>query len=186
MINQKTTVVHPIYLLIVSLFISCAPKPNSMPKNEFGLSVISKSKFYWPTIKADTNKRMVLLTSYVPNVKTDLKYSTTLNFTEKILYTNPLPYLRLPAARALQKVQQDLNAKGIGLKIFDAYRPYSVTKEMWRVVPDDRYAANPAKGSGHNRGVAVDLTLIYLNSGIELLMPTPFDDFTEKSAPRLQ
>ncbi len=73
------------------------------------------------------------------------------------------------------------HAKGIGLKFFDAYRPYSVTKKMWQVVPDARYAANPAKGSGHNRGAAVDVTLINLKTKEELTMPTGFDDFTEKA-----
>ncbi len=68
---------------------------------------------------------------------------------------------------------------GLGLKIFDAYRPYSVTEKMWLPVQDDRYAADPKKGSGHNRGVAVDLTLIYLATGEELNMGTGFDNFSD-------
>lgn len=65
--------------------------------------------------------------------------------------------------------------KGLSLKFFDAYRPYSVTKEMWKVVPDEKYAANPAKGNGHNRGAAVDVTLMNVERQKELAMPTKFD-----------
>jgi D-alanyl-D-alanine dipeptidase len=68
---------------------------------------------------------------------------------------------------------------GLGLKIFDAYRPYSVTEKMWEPVQDDRYAADPKKGSGHNRGVAVDLTIINLKNNEALDMGTGFDNFSD-------
>ncbi|HEX6914032.1 MAG TPA: M15 family metallopeptidase [Chitinophagaceae bacterium] len=124
---------------------------------------------------------MVSLTKYLQPLLTDWKYAGTENFTHQVLYNNPEAFLRLPAARALHLVQEELKTKGISLKIFDAYRPYSVTRKMWEIVPDERYAANPAKGSGHNRGIAVDLTLVDLETGAELEMPTPFDNFTEKA-----
>lgn len=88
-------------------------------------------------------------------------------------------FLREPAASALQKVQQELAGKGLGIKIYDAYRPYSVTVRFWELVKDERYVANPAKGSGHNRGIAVDLTLIYLHTGAEMDMGTGFDNFSD-------
>lgn len=88
-------------------------------------------------------------------------------------------FLRLPAVRALQKVQAELNSKGLGMKIFDAYRPYSVTEKFWKLVHDERYVANPANGSGHNRGASVDLTIINLQTGKELDMGTGFDNFTD-------
>ncbi|HYE55097.1 MAG TPA: M15 family metallopeptidase, partial [Chitinophagaceae bacterium] len=69
--------------------------------------------------------------------------------------------------------------QGYGLKIWDAYRPYSVTEKFWEMVKDERYVANPAKGSGHNRGLAVDLTIINLATGKELDMGTGFDNFTD-------
>jgi D-alanyl-D-alanine dipeptidase len=87
----------------------------------------------------------------------------------------------LPAARALLEVQQDLNKQGYGLKIFDAYRPYSVTEKFWDLVHDERYVADPKKGSGHNRGIAVDLTIIDLKNGKELNMGTGFDNFTDSA-----
>ena len=88
-------------------------------------------------------------------------------------------FLRLPAAKALKQAEDELRVKGLGFKIWDAYRPYSVTESFWELVGDDRYVADPRKGSGHNRGIAVDLTIIELGSGKELNMGTGFDNFTD-------
>jgi D-alanyl-D-alanine dipeptidase len=136
---------------------------------------------YKSSVRFNNRKRMVEVKKYVNPLLIDWKYATANNFTHKILYNDPIAFVRLEAAMALQDVEKELAAKGIGLKFFDAYRPYSVTKKMWQVVPDARYAANPAKGSGHNRGAAVDVTLINLKTKEELTMPTGFDDFTEKA-----
>jgi D-alanyl-D-alanine dipeptidase len=88
-------------------------------------------------------------------------------------------YLRLPAARALSGVQEELEKQGYGLLIFDAYRPYAVTVKFWELVKDERYVANPARGSGHNRGIAVDLTIIEKRTGKQLNMGTGFDNFSD-------
>src|SRR4030095_17233680 len=84
-------------------------------------------------------------------------------------------------AEALKKVQDDLAEKGYSLKIFDAYRPYRALKKMWDLVHDERYVANPSKGSGHNRGLSVDLTIVELKTGKELEMGTGFDNFTDSA-----
>ena len=160
---------------------SVGQTPNILPKNKFGLIVINTKAGYRQSILDDSTKQMVALKDFVSPLVTDFKYATTNNFTKITLYKKPIPYIRLAAAKALQNVCTALKKQGLGIKIFDAYRPYNVTKKMWEVVPDDRYAANPAKGSGHNRGVAIDLTLIDLLTKKELAMPTPFDDFTEKA-----
>jgi D-alanyl-D-alanine dipeptidase len=86
--------------------------------------------------------------------------------------------MRLPAAIALGRVQRELNGKNLGLMIFDAYRPYHVTVRMWELIRDERYVADPGKGSGHNRGIAVDLTIIDLSTQKPLDMGTGFDNFT--------
>ncbi len=158
-----------------------AQQPTIVPKNEYGLVVIADQKTFLQTLKADTNKQFVALSSYLKPLITDWKYATPNNFTKQILYKNPAAYMRIEAAQSLKKVNEELKKKGLCLKIFDAYRPYAVTKKMWEVVPDERYAANPAKGSGHNRGAAVDLTIINLKTKKELAMPTPYDDLTEKA-----
>ncbi len=145
-------------------------------------SVINNIKTYRSTIKKDSSYRIIELHSLIPNLVYDLKYATPDNFTKKQLYKNrTLTFLRLPAARALLKVQQRLNSNGHGLKIFDAYRPYNVTQEMWNLIQDERYVANPLKGSGHNRGLAVDVTIIDLKTGAELDMGTAFDNFTDSA-----
>lgn len=136
---------------------------------------------YYKQVRDDSSKRMVELRTQIPGLRYDLRYASTKNFMRRLMYpkkTN-VTFLRYPAAMALQKVQQELGEKGLGLKIFDAYRPYSVTVKFWELVKDERYVANPAKGSGHNRGAAVDLTIINLKTGTELDMGTGFDNFTD-------
>lgn len=124
---------------------------------------------------------LVDLSKFIPHLKLDIRYATPHNFTHQVLYPRAVAYLKLPAAKALKEVQADLEKQGLGLLIYDGYRPFSVTEKMWKIVPDERYAANPAKGSGHNRGIAVDLTLYDLKTGKAVKMPTDFDDFTEKA-----
>jgi len=170
-----------IWLLLIFNAFSCTNNVQKIAKNEYGLRVIKTIEQYQLTIKKDSSKKMVLLKNFVPNIIFDWKYATKDNFTHQILYNNPDAFMRIEVAENLQKVAEDLAKIGLGLKVFDAYRPYSITQKMWQIVPNERYAANPAKGSGHNRGIAVDITLYNLKNGQELLMPTAFDNFTEKA-----
>ncbi len=123
---------------------------------------------------------LVDLQKFIPGIALDIRYATTNNFTGKVLYPVARCCLRREAAENLKQVQEELKPQGLALKIFDGYRPLSVQKKMWAVCPQPGYVADPAKGSRHNRGAAVDLTLIQLD-GVELPMPTPYDDFTEKA-----
>ncbi len=88
--------------------------------------------------------------------------------------------LRKPAAESLSEAQEDLKERGLELEVFDGYRPYSVTERMWEPYQDPNFVADPAEGSRHNRGCAVDVTLVDSANGEELVMPTGYDDFTEK------
>jgi D-alanyl-D-alanine dipeptidase len=118
----------------------------------------------------------------------DVRYATNDNFTKEILYKQPKVFIRKDVGIKLLQVQQELKTMGLGLKIYDAYRPHAVSVLMWEVTKillntDDeneleKFVGNPKNGSRHNRGAAVDLTLINLSSGNELIMPTPFDDFS--------
>ena len=108
----------------------------------------------------------------------DVRYATTNNFMHEQLYPIAKVFLRAPAANALADVERDLAKENLGVKVFDGYRPLSVTKKMWDKIHNPDFVADPAKGSRHNRGAAVDLTLIDLRTGQELAMPTPYDDFT--------
>lgn len=124
---------------------------------------------------------MVDIQSVNPGIRLDIRYATANNFTRQPVYDEARCYLIADAAGRLSDVQEELEKQGLGLKVFDCYRPLSVQKKFWALVPDERYVADPAKGSRHNRGAAVDLTLVAAD-GNELPMPTDFDDFTVKAS----
>ncbi len=171
--------IHAI-LILIFLFTQQYAHSQDTILNKYGLWVISTPAQLKKTIKQDPSKAMLDLKTAVPRIVLDLRYATANNFMHIKLYPAiTSTSMRKPAVQALLKVQHALNKKGMGLKIFDAYRPYSVTEKMWEPVKDDRYAADPKKGSGHNRGVAVDLTIIYLKTKQELDMGTGFDNFSD-------
>ena len=125
--------------------------------------------------------RLVDVRTIYPPLLQEIRYATTYNFTGYVLYPFPAAYVHSDVAAALQKVQEELANEGLGLKIYDGYRPLSVQAKMWEILPDERYVSDPTKSKGrHTRGVAVDVTLVD-RQGNELRMPTPFDDFTEKA-----
>lgn len=115
------------------------------------------------------------------NIVLDLRYATENNFLEKAVYPAPRCFVLRIVAVKLDSIQTELESMKLGLKVFDGYRPLSVQKMMWDILPDNRYVADPKDGSRHNRGAAVDVSLVDSN-GIELEMPTGFDDFTEKAS----
>lgn len=116
-----------------------------------------------------------------PALLQEIRYATTYNFTGRTLYPFPTAFVHRDVATALQKVQEELGWEGLGLKIYDGYRPISVQAKMWSLVPDERYVSDPGKSKGkHTRGTAVDVTLVD-RIGNDLKMPTAYDDFTEKA-----
>jgi D-alanyl-D-alanine dipeptidase len=144
------------------------------------IKVISKTTIHRQQVLKDSNNRMVELRTAMPTLVYDLRYATRNNFTGKTLYkSGRQTYLRRPVATALARVHAALATQNLGLKIYDAYRPFRVTKKMWELIGDERYVANPAKGSGHNRGTSVDVTIIQLSTGKELDMGTGFDAFND-------
>jgi D-alanyl-D-alanine dipeptidase len=112
----------------------------------------------------------------------DIRYATTNNFTKEIVYDTAAVFLSLDARNALLKVAEFLEPLNIGLVIYDAYRPYRYTVKFWDIIHDDRYVADPEKGSRHNRGCAVDVGLFNLKTGQYLDMPTAYDDFSDKAS----
>ena len=130
---------------------------------------------------------LVDITAVAPDVKLDIRYATPDNFSHTAVYPAPRCFLRADVAKRLVAVQADLKAQGLGLKVYDCYRPFSIQKKFWALVPNEDWVAKPVEkdgkpvsGSKHNRGAAVDLTLVDA-SGQELPMPSGFDDFTEKA-----
>lgn len=170
-------------LLAASLnIVGCGNQKSDKEKNPYGLDLINTSEAYLKSVAEDENNKMIDLQKYIPNIVLDIKYADTNNFTHTKIYTQPKAFLRKPAADSLLKIQNLLAKKGLGVKVFDAYRPYAGTLYFYKVYPDTTFVAAPWKGSIHNRGCAIDLTLINLSTGQELEMPTPFDSFSKMAA----
>ena len=177
-------------LFITLLILSCKTKEG---KNEQQIIVekeitiikdtITTIKDLQPKLKslqgiADTT--FVRLADYSHNFAYDLRYATTNNFLKEKVYDCAECYTRVKTARALLKANKELNSLGYRIKFFDCYRPNSVQYKMWEIVPNPQYVANPKKGSIHNKGGAVDITLEKLD-GVELDMGTDFDFFGKRA-----
>ena len=149
------------------------------------LTILSTTEDYLNSVKNDSMKAMVELKSVIPSIKYDLRYATTNNFTHERVYPADAShtFLRIEPATALVAVARELESKGLRIKAFDVYRPYAATLKFWELIRDEKYVADPAKGSLHNRGLAIDMTLIHRKTGKELEMGTEFDNFTEKAHP---
>jgi len=174
-----------IFTCIIAIFLvypeTCTAQ--GLPISKYGVAFINNIEIYNKTITNDSLKRMTDLQASIPNIILDLRYATNNNFMKRNMYPKKTKhsFMRLQAVSALSQVQKELNDMGYGLKIFDAYRPYSVTEKFWELVHDDRYVADPSKGSGHNRGIAVDLTIVDLRTKKEITMPTGFDNFSDSA-----
>lgn len=130
---------------------------------------------------ASSTHNLINVTPIDNSLIIDLKYATADNFTKQPVYKNAYCYLHKEAYDCLIKSHDLAKTQGLGLRIFDAFRPQEAQEKLWSIVPDPNYICPPEKGSPHSRGVAVDLTLFDLATGEDLEMGTPFDDFTKTS-----
>ena len=163
-----------LFFFTVSNFVSA--------QNKYGLKAMTLAE-YKASIKANPEKELIDLEKFVPGLVMDIRYATTNNFTGEKIYNMAKAYARKPVAEALKKIQAELKAKGLGIKMFDAYRPYKATVKFYEVYKDTTYVASPYRGSRHNRGCALDLTVIDLKTGKELQMPTEYDSFKKEAWP---
>ena len=136
----------------------------------------------------EVNKReahLVELITLDSTIKLDIRYATDNNFVGKTVYPEARAFLQKPAAKALLRVHKKLKKQGLGLLIYDGYRPWAITKLFWEVTPEDKrkFVANPEKGSKHNRGCAVDLSIYDLKTGLAIEMPSGYDEFTDRASP---
>ncbi|HVU58857.1 MAG TPA: serine hydrolase [Puia sp.] len=152
------------------------------PQNKYGLKTISSPTEYHRLVASDPNQEIVALDKFIPDIRLDIRYATSGNIMHRPMYHEAAAFLRLPAARALKDIQQQLKPMGYGLKVYDGYRPYRVTVDFYEAYHDSNFVASPYTGSRHNRGCAVDLTLIDLKTGEELEMPTSYDAFTKEAS----
>jgi D-alanyl-D-alanine dipeptidase len=154
--------------VVLAASLACASVPDGPPREA--------GRFRAPDL--------VELVAIEPTIRLDVRYATGNNFVRRPVYRQARVFLQRPAAEAVARAHRGLAARGYGLLVFDGYRPWSVTRLFWDVTPPHlrEFVADPRKGSRHNRGCAVDLTLFDRATGREIEMPTPYDDFTEKAA----
>jgi zinc D-Ala-D-Ala dipeptidase len=128
---------------------------------------------------------LVELTTIDPTIKLDIRYATTNNFAKRAVYTEARAFLQRPAAEALVRAHQSLKPRGYGLLVFDGYRPWRVTKLFWDITPPEKreFVADPSKGSKHNRGCAIDLSMYDLGTGREVAMPSAYDEMSPAAYP---
>lgn len=140
-----------------------------------------------PPVEAGEFRRsdLVELTTLDPTIKLDIRYATAHNFVGTPLYSQARAFLQRPAAEALVRVNASLRKEGFGLLVHDAYRPWYVTRIFWDATPpaQHEFVADPASGSRHNRGCAVDLTLYALSDGKAVEMPSLYDEMSERAYP---
>ena len=171
----------PTFCLLFFLFITLAETQGQLSQQRKYPVRVSSVTTHQKEVQRSSMLNMVDPQTLIPGLIYDLRYATEQNFTGKRMYPKGTQssFLRVAAAKALEKAADSLRQYGLGIKIFDAYRPFRVTLRFWKLIKDERYVANPSKGSGHNRGIAVDLTLYELKSGDELNMGTGFDNFSD-------
>ncbi|MDL5046370.1 M15 family metallopeptidase [Oscillatoria amoena NRMC-F 0135] len=148
----------------------------------YGLNPVRYEQ-YLMQVKSDPSKELVDLEKFIPGIVLDIRYATTNNFTGEKIYNVAKAYARKPVAEALKNAYEDFRKQGVAIKIYDGYRPYSATVKFYEVYRDTTYVASPYRGSRHNRGCAIDMTLVDLKTGKELKMPTEYDSFKKEAWP---
>lgn len=164
-----------VYVLQLSVFAAFA-------QYKYGLAPVQLSA-YREQVKKDPRKELIDLEHFIPGIVLDIRYATTNNFTGEKIYNLAKAFARKPVASELKKAQEEFRRHGYGIKIFDAYRPYAATVKFYEVYPDSTFVASPWRGSRHNRGCAIDMTLVDLSTGEELKMPTGYDAFVREAFP---
>jgi D-alanyl-D-alanine dipeptidase len=162
-----------IFLPVVSL---------AQNKHKYGLNPTTLAE-YQASIKANPNKELVDLEKFIPDMIMDIRYASDNNFTGKRIYNLAKAYARKPVAEALKAAQAEFRKLGYGVKMHDAYRPYSATVKFYEEYHDTTYVASPYKGSRHNRGCALDMTIVDWKTKQELKMPTLYDAFDKDAWP---
>lgn len=164
-----------------AIFGSLIANAQQSSQNPYGLSIVSDYQVYKAAYKGNPNQELVEIKKEIPSIVLDIRYATKNNFMKQVMYKQARAFARKPVVEKLKQIQQALRKKGYGLKIFDAYRPYAVTLAFYEKASDKNFVANPAKGSKHNRGCAIDLTIISLKTGKDVPMPTPYDSFAPEA-----
>lgn len=176
---------HRLFIFILLCIILLQYSLQAQTKeNPYQLLIIDNLEEYQVEIAKNSDMELVDVRDYLLHAIFDIRYAATNNFTGEKIYTQAEVWARKPVALALQKVEQALDSLGLMLLIFDAYRPYAATIKFYEIYPDTHFVAAPWLGSRHNRGAAVDVSLVDKKTRKELYMPTMFDDFSSSASPK--
>jgi D-alanyl-D-alanine dipeptidase len=167
--------------VFITSFLMAQPNSENLPVSKYGLPIVKGTKVYREIVLADKDNELIDLRTIIPDAKFDVRYATANNLIGKPLYPTPDAFLRKPAALALREVSENLKQLGFGLVIHDGYRPYEITVVFYETIKDTTYVADPRRGSRHNRGMAIDLSMFDLKTGETVVMPSEYDETTERS-----
>ena len=172
--------------IILLLFLLSAPafaqvSPVPLPRSKYGLPVVGNESVYRKVVQDDPSNALVDMRRLLPDAHFDVTYATGQNFLKRKVYPTADLFMRRPAAEALVRAAASLKEKGLGLLLYDGYRPYSVTELFYEEVGDTTFVADPRKGSKHNRGMAIDLSLYDLQTGEPLPMPSGYDEASPRA-----
>ncbi|MEJ5962338.1 M15 family metallopeptidase [Pedobacter immunditicola] len=159
---------------------------TTLPAVAQKLEVTRTLAAYEASVKKSPEKQLVDIKAAIPDITLDIRYASSNNFMKRVMYPEARAFARKPVVEQLKNIQKELRKKGYGLKIYDAYRPYAITVAFYQQASDKNFVASPAKGSKHNRGCAIDLTLINYETKEEIPMPTPYDSFEAAAAANYQ
>lgn len=152
-------------------------------KNPYGLDIVNTESAYRKSVKEHPDHELIDIKKAIPGIVLDIRYASKNNFMQRVMYPQAKAFARKPVVDQLRKIQAKLKTKGYGLKIYDAYRPYAITVAFYQQASDKHFVAHPNSGSRHNRGCAIDLSIINLKTKKELRMPTAYDSFSAAAAP---
>ena len=168
-------------LLFLLVPLSAQDSGLKMPVSKYGLPVVKGAKVYQKIVELNPDNQLVDLRDIIPDAIFDVRYATANNLIGRPLYPTPDVFMRRPAAMALRKVHENLKQLGFGLVLHDGYRPYEITVLFYEEIKDTTYVADPHKGSRHNRGMAIDLSMYDLKTGKTVVMPSGYDETTVRA-----
>jgi zinc D-Ala-D-Ala dipeptidase len=170
------------YIFLIGLILNACKSQNVISDINKSAECNNLSEFYFKTIDNKIkDTAFVNLKNYSSDFVYDMKYATTDNFLKTKVYDCAVCFLRLKTVKSLLKANKMAMKLGYKIKLHDCYRPFDIQKKMWAIVPDANYVANPLKGSIHNKGNAVDITLVDFE-GKEIDMGTEFDFFGKEAS----
>lgn len=172
---MKICMLAGLIMLVVTFQMKGQTSSIELPRSSYGLPIVNDPEIYKKLVRANPQNQLIDLREWIPEAQFNVTYADTNNDFHRPLYESADVFLRKPAAMALKNASSLLKQKGLGLIIFDGYRPYAVTVLFWERTHDTTYVADPRTGSKHNRGMAVDVSLYDLKTLEPLSMPSPYD-----------